>query len=52
MAPDACMFCHEGLDLGDDGPENLAFLAHLEARPACEDGFAVWSGHMASDFLG
>ncbi|MCA1819666.1 MAG: hypothetical protein ABR562_04265 [Thermoplasmatota archaeon] len=52
MAPDTCMFCHEGLDLSDDAPENLAFLAHLETRQACEEGFAVWSSHMERDFQG
>jgi hypothetical protein len=52
MATDTCMFCHEGLDLSDGGPENLAFLAHLDTRQSCEDGFTVWMGNMASDWQG
>ena len=52
MAPDACMFCHEDLDLSDGGPENLAFMDHVEARPTCQDGFDAWTSNMQQDFQG
>lgn len=52
MPADECMFCHEGLDLSNDAPENLAFLDHLEGRQGCEDGFAVWTSNMDRDFQG
>jgi hypothetical protein len=52
MAPDECMFCHEGLDLDDGGPENLAFLDHVGANPGCQDGFDAWTHHMDRDFQG
>ena len=52
MAPDTCMFCHEGLDLADGGPESLAFMGHVETRPVCQDGFDAWTANMASDWQG
>ena len=52
MAPDECMFCHEGLDLSDEGPESLAFLEHVDANPTCQDGFEAWSWNMQRDWQG
>jgi len=52
MASNECMFCHEGLDVSDGGPESLAFMEHVESRPVCQDGFDAWTTNMATDWQG
>ncbi len=47
-----CMFCHAHLGANDDYPVNLAFVDHLEARPACNQEFEQWTVNMRSDFKG
>jgi hypothetical protein len=50
--PRQCMFCHDGLPPRDNEPANLAFLAHIEARPGCKDDFDAWTYHMQNDWIG
>jgi len=44
---DTCMFCHEAV-----GGSGLEFIEHVEAAPACGDGFAAWTENMQSDWQG
>ncbi|MEA3136486.1 MAG: hypothetical protein QOJ26_1419 [Thermoplasmata archaeon] len=50
--PRECMFCHGDLPVRPDEPVNMAFMAHLETREACQDGFAAWTDNMQRDFTG
>jgi hypothetical protein len=50
--PRECMFCHGDLPVRPDEPVNMAFLAHLETREACQDGFEAWTSNMQNDYIG
>lgn len=47
-----CMFCREWLGDTPERPVNLAFMAHIEARPRCRDAHKAWTTNMRVDFIG
>lgn len=47
-----CMFCQRSLTRDPSYPENLAFLAHLDASPDCQARFRAWTRNMHEDFRG
>ena len=50
--PRECMFCHGDLPVRPDEPVNQAFLAHLETRAPCRDGFEAWTTNRQTDYIG
>jgi hypothetical protein len=48
-AADRCLFCGRPLAVTLERPANLAFLRHLEERPACRSAFDGWRLHMGED---